>query len=382
MNMDFIGFTYNGKHSWYDLGIYRTSDGSRYNDNLTPSLNDKATDIPGGDGQYYFYTRAKNKVFSISYAFDSLTEQGLRQLKQTFNGKGIYSLIFDEAPYKTWSAKVTGNSQIKHLCFTDSQGNRVYKGEGSIQFTCYWPYARSSEILPREGLVSIAIPNRTSVECNLFTQAGEDYQLINNLGVTTTFYYAEYNYGSWSKSMSISLAPKASITFSRPTWITRLVPSATVAENAYITIAGDNYYYTSNKVFEYLGVCDGRNINHYSPALYTNKREWAPNAGFFSTPKHGENYGDIPASFVYTNSGDFAEKTDIKLNGVGQITIEEACSNIRWDSRVGLITGIVDGVERPVAYSGNALLEIPVGDNTISITSPMGGELKYNYWYY
>ena len=74
MNMDFVGFTYNGKHSWYDLGIYRTSDGSRYNDNLTPSLNDKTTDIPGGDGQYYFYTRAKNKVFSISYAFDSLTE--------------------------------------------------------------------------------------------------------------------------------------------------------------------------------------------------------------------------------------------------------------------------------------------------------------------
>jgi hypothetical protein len=47
---DFIGFTYNGKHSIGDFGIYRTSDGSRYNDDLVPALNDKTADIPGGDG--------------------------------------------------------------------------------------------------------------------------------------------------------------------------------------------------------------------------------------------------------------------------------------------------------------------------------------------
>ena len=47
---DFIGFTYNGKHCINDFGIYRTSDGSRYNDNLVPSMTDKTADVPGGDG--------------------------------------------------------------------------------------------------------------------------------------------------------------------------------------------------------------------------------------------------------------------------------------------------------------------------------------------
>ena len=110
MSLDFIGFTYNGKHSFYDLGIYRTSNGSRYDETLTPSLTDKTADATGRDGQYYFYTTAKNRTFTVSYAFDSLTENGLRELKKTFDGRAIHDLIFDEAPYKTWSAKVTGNS--------------------------------------------------------------------------------------------------------------------------------------------------------------------------------------------------------------------------------------------------------------------------------
>jgi hypothetical protein len=57
----FIGFTYNGQHSIDDFGIYRTSDGSRYNYNLIPQLNDKTADVPGGHGQYYFNSTYKNR---------------------------------------------------------------------------------------------------------------------------------------------------------------------------------------------------------------------------------------------------------------------------------------------------------------------------------
>ena len=56
---DFIGITFDGKHSIDDFGIYRTSDGNRYNENIIPPFNDKTADIPGGDGQYYFYTLHK-----------------------------------------------------------------------------------------------------------------------------------------------------------------------------------------------------------------------------------------------------------------------------------------------------------------------------------
>jgi hypothetical protein len=46
---DFIGFSFNRKHS-SDMKIVRTSDGSRYNQNLVPNLTDKTADVPGGDG--------------------------------------------------------------------------------------------------------------------------------------------------------------------------------------------------------------------------------------------------------------------------------------------------------------------------------------------
>lgn len=139
---DFIGFTYNGKHCIKDFGIYRTSDGSRYNDNLVPSMTDKTADVPGGDGQYFFQTTHKNRQFSISIAFDHLTEQKYREMRTWLDGKEIHDLVFDEAPYKVYSAKVTGTPQLKTICF-DEHGQRIYKGEGTIQFTCYYPYAHT-----------------------------------------------------------------------------------------------------------------------------------------------------------------------------------------------------------------------------------------------
>lgn len=138
--MDFVGFTYNGYHSYRDLSIYRTSDGNRYNENLTASMTDKTAEVPGGDGQYYFGTTFKNRSFTINYAFENLSEAGLRKLKQVFCGDGIHDLVFDENPYKAWPAKVTGTASLKHIPFS-FEGERVYRGEGSVTFTCYTPYA-------------------------------------------------------------------------------------------------------------------------------------------------------------------------------------------------------------------------------------------------
>lgn len=142
---DFIGFTYGGKHSIDDFGIYRTSDGSRYNDNLIPPLTDKTADVPGGDGQYYFNSHYKPRQFSISIAFDSLTEVQYQQVRKWLNGKEIKELIFDEHPYKVYSAKVIGTPQLKTICF-DKSGERIYKGEGTIQFTCYYPFAHTPNL--------------------------------------------------------------------------------------------------------------------------------------------------------------------------------------------------------------------------------------------
>lgn len=139
---DYIGFWFNGKHS-SELGIVRTSEGSRFNENLLPTIQDKTVQIPGGDGAYYYGSFYTQKTFSISYAFDSLTEEQFAQLKNHFGDKKVHELIFDELPYKVYRAKVTGSASIKHIPFAEGETNRIYKGEGSIQFTAFEPHARS-----------------------------------------------------------------------------------------------------------------------------------------------------------------------------------------------------------------------------------------------
>ena len=140
---DFLAFTFNGYHSLLDLNIIRTSDGDRYNHDLTPQIKDMTAENTGGDGMYYFKTNYPTRQFNISFAFDSLTEQQIRKLKQVFSVKELCDLIFDEEPYKVWTAKVTGTPTIKYIPFDDKDGQRVYRGEGSVQFTAYWPFSHT-----------------------------------------------------------------------------------------------------------------------------------------------------------------------------------------------------------------------------------------------
>jgi hypothetical protein len=58
-------------------------------------------------------------------------------------------LWFAEEPYKVYSVKVTGQPSIKVIPFDDYDENgdkiRIYKGEGSVAFTAYWPYAHTPD---------------------------------------------------------------------------------------------------------------------------------------------------------------------------------------------------------------------------------------------
>ena len=148
---DFIGFTFNGVHS-SDMGIIRTSDGSRFNENLLPASTDKTVQIPGGDGTYYFGSNYTQRQIPILIATDELTETQFRQLKQWLGDKQIHPLVFDEAPYKTYMVKTSSIPTLKFICFdniTKNNGeivvNRVYKGEGSLQFIAYFPFARCTK---------------------------------------------------------------------------------------------------------------------------------------------------------------------------------------------------------------------------------------------
>lgn len=195
---DFIGFRFNGKHS-DDFNIKRVSEGSRYNENLLPTMQDKVVQIPGADGSYYFGSYYTQRNFIVQFAFDSLTEQNLRELKNWLGDKQIHSLIFDEHPYKEYKAKVTANSTIKHICFIENE-NRIYKGEGTIQFTCYDPFATlRKDINPwKEAYENFANYSEWSDTIDLLTQA--EYYDIHREDIAKTSAHSGYK---WVKSFVI-----------------------------------------------------------------------------------------------------------------------------------------------------------------------------------
>lgn len=137
---DFCGFKWRGEHS-SDHGIVRVSDGSRYNDTILPAFQDTTQKMPGSDGTLYWESFYTNKTFPINIAFDHLTEDDYRKLRQWLNGKDRGELIFDEAPYKAYTVKIKDPPQLKTICFMED-GKRIYKGEGTISFVAYYPFAR------------------------------------------------------------------------------------------------------------------------------------------------------------------------------------------------------------------------------------------------
>lgn len=155
---DFLGFSYNGVHC-SELGIFRVSSGDRYQIHLSPTSKLQTVEVPGADGTYYFGKRFTQKTFKIDFAFDHVNDEQLRRIKQLLSTKGIHELIFDEEPYKVWDVQINGIPQLKTIPFDEGNiyesfgeayntyltqyGERIYKGEGSIDFICYSPWAHS-----------------------------------------------------------------------------------------------------------------------------------------------------------------------------------------------------------------------------------------------
>lgn len=45
-------------------------------------------------------------------------------------------------PFKVYKAKISGTPKFNFVCFSDKKKNeRIYKGEGTLKFICYFPYA-------------------------------------------------------------------------------------------------------------------------------------------------------------------------------------------------------------------------------------------------
>lgn len=142
---DYLGFSFNDKHS-SEFGIVRTSNGSRFEQKMIPTLKDKTIDKPNNDGQYYAGSTYSKKDIIVSFAFDNMNEEQYQLFRRWVTDKNIHRLVFDEDVTEGWyyMAKITGNATIKHIAFLEGS-QRIYKGEGSITFSCLNPYKMKDE---------------------------------------------------------------------------------------------------------------------------------------------------------------------------------------------------------------------------------------------
>ena len=136
---DFLGFTYNGQHS-KNFGIVRVSSGNRLKEEL-PEIVDITQNIEGSDGLLYYGSNYKKRDFTINYAFDGMTAEQKSALQKWLGDGEIHDLEFDERPGVKYQAKVTGKAVLNYIPFEDKE-KTIYKGEGTIVFTCYYPFGR------------------------------------------------------------------------------------------------------------------------------------------------------------------------------------------------------------------------------------------------
>lgn len=358
---DFIGFTFNGVHS-SELGLTRVSDGSRYTENLFPTIQDKTVQVPGADGTYYFGSYYTQQPFNISVAFDNMSEDQFQRIKRVFGDKEVHDLIFDEAPYKVYKVKTTGTPNLKYICFNKepdefdrdfqntkkisskedlygvgarSPFGRVYKGEGQLNFICYTPFAR----------VRYKYIDQYTVQ-NVPEWGTMDYASAD---------YVHYNLYDWvdSAKLKSSMAGKSL----------------------------DNVTYTLDNV-------DVTNLSHV--AVY--------NPGNF--PVHF----NLSMTFPQSNSfNSFTLSFGNESLSIGPITRKGTDGGIRVNGKLNLIEGIVgnsgdniDNTPTGTIYNdciiGGDFFKIPITDDIEflqispaaggTLTQPSKAEIKYDYLYY
>ena len=256
---DFCGFTWRGEHS-SNHGIVRVSDGSRYNDTILPAFQDTTQKMPGSDGTLYWESFYTNKTFSINIAFDHLTEDDYRKLRQWLNGKDRGELVFDEAPYKAYTVKIKDPPQLKTICFMED-GKRIYKGEGTISFVAYYPFARGcykfetdikdiinvEEWIGASGLKGATKDNYNSFSeegsCNLYN-AGDlptDFKLIVNIENKPTNITLKTNENQIIGSLNFSLAKQGNDSYVRFNSATQLIEGLIQSTDGEFELTGNLY---------------------------------------------------------------------------------------------------------------------------------------------
>ena len=302
---DFLGFTFNGRHS-SEFHIIRVSQNNAYSDVILPNSRDVTTEIVGRDGLYHFGSSFEQRQFSISIAFDDLHEEQFSEMTAWLAKKSEGELTFDERPYKTYMGKISSTPTLNYICFDDewqeeeettSQGNsipatldmrvgteavrrvkitsksgRTYKGTGTIQFTCFYPwcYAKYKTIPEYSG---------NGMTGTGWEEASHIRESLNRAGSTPIDSYTQnhyidtYNAGQMSAPFKLLFTVANNATGNlcimfKPGWST--VTSATATEIIYIKLEelGQGIYIFDTELHLILECESGSTI---SAPIYTGK---------------------------------------------------------------------------------------------------------------
>lgn len=139
---DFLDFFYNDKWA-SEMGLIKVNTGERQDDEILPASKDTTIDVPGSDGVYYLTSKFQQREFTINFAYDGLKENDILAIREWLAPKKECRLIFSERLYKYYMAKPKSAPKLSYIAFDDTDGTRVYRGEGTVQFVCYYPWARS-----------------------------------------------------------------------------------------------------------------------------------------------------------------------------------------------------------------------------------------------
>lgn len=427
---DFIGFTYNGKHSIRDLGIYRVSGGDRYNETIVPAAQDKTASVEGQVGQYYFGRQIQSRTFEVPIAFDNLTEDKLRELKCWLNDGELHDLSFDEAPYKVYTAKVNGQANLQYICF-NINGKRVYKGEGTINFICYYPYAHTPDKpYGSEGLeiwkcpleyqyqgnfegekiyklkVGSIVKPRLELYCGIIVEANQQIAIQNityeDISIIEGF-TVEYLLEGSEEVQQRTCTGIYAITFDKPVYIISITYALKLSFNSLDSTSPEDFpsnnislsatfrLTVNNEQFAYTGttktdgsyrrlVADGSKVaeqsgtrlNDYSGLYYPTKFEWYKTSGLPLTGESNRNIGDLPMPFkVVCKLTSVPVPKQVTLSMANRLysvtfTVSEQ-GTYTWDSKLGLVLFNTDNTKPTIVPATGDLLATVKPGESISI---------------
>jgi hypothetical protein len=332
---------------------------------------------------YFFGSNHKQKVFDIKFAFEELDDIKLREMKRWLSGKEVGDLWFDEEPYKVYSAKVTGQPNIKIIPFDSYDENgekigRVYKGDGSIQFTCYWPYAHTPDYVCKEEFSLEA-----SVEEYFIETVETQYFYVERTDGKTDQVNVQFKYGP-SSYRGRNITTNTKIDLKATYSLTGVkITAGNLKCKIYATDSEDN---PENRKLIYANK-NRKVLDSYND--FANESDWSIASGLTTTTGTctGENPGDLPAPFTLSYDGDINYK--VKFT-VGYLSIEidaaeyEAGNStkvgpqynlFKWDSKTGIVSAVVNNGSTPVVIpcAGEPCGALPVGNSVVTVQKWQGG---------